>query len=156
MQKSVRPDTQGFTLLELLVAIAIIGIIVAFAYPSYMNYIRKGRRQTAINALNALQLDEEHYRANHPTYGTLNQLQSAYGDPVSDSAEYYTLAIELTKDSSGNVTGYIATATAKPGTTQVDDTAGNVSCAKLAVNQNQAIDSDTLGPLSTQKACWEQ
>ncbi len=44
-------STHGYTLVELLMAIVILGVIVAFAYPSYQNYVRKVNRIEAKLAL---------------------------------------------------------------------------------------------------------
>lgn len=52
----------GFTLAELMITVAIIGILSAFAYPSYMDFVRKGRRTEAKAALmESMQLFERHY-----------------------------------------------------------------------------------------------
>ncbi|HWU68036.1 MAG TPA: type IV pilin protein [Stenotrophobium sp.] len=144
--------SRGFTLIELMIVVAIAAILALIVYPSYVNSVRKSRRQDAINALNRLQLDQERYRANHPTYGGLADLTSAYGTAgVSGTTDdgYYTLTI-----TAPTATGYIATATAVAGTSQVDDSAGGVSCATLSVNQEQPVDSNPVQPLSAQKACW--
>ncbi|MEX6435586.1 type IV pilin protein, partial [Escherichia coli] len=39
-----RRSVQGFTLVELMVAVAVVGILAAVAYPSYSESVRKGRR----------------------------------------------------------------------------------------------------------------
>ena len=39
--------TRGFTLIEIIIAVTIIGILVAIAVPSYQNHLRKGRRAEA-------------------------------------------------------------------------------------------------------------
>lgn len=52
----------GFTLIELMVAVAIVGILASIAYPSYMDSVRKSRRADAKAALsNAAQALERHY-----------------------------------------------------------------------------------------------
>lgn len=58
----------GFSLSELLVVVAIISILAAFAYPSYQNYVKKERISVAYQALldNAHEL-ERHY-ANHANF----------------------------------------------------------------------------------------
>lgn len=52
----------GFTLIELMVVVVIIGILAAIAYPSYMDSVRKSRRADAKAALsNAAQALERYY-----------------------------------------------------------------------------------------------
>ncbi len=132
--------------------VGIVGILALIAYPNYMGSVRQSRRQGAITALNKLQLSQERYRAENPTYGSLSELVTAYGVTGTNGVTpdgYYTLSI-----TSPTASGYIATATAVAGTSQVDDTADGVSCASLSVNQDQPVDAGTGAPLSTQKACW--
>lgn len=47
----MKNNTHGFTLIELLIVVAIIGIISAFAYPSYQKSVTKSRRADAQGAL---------------------------------------------------------------------------------------------------------
>jgi type IV pilus assembly protein PilE len=54
---------QGFTLVELMIAVAIIGILAAVVYPSYQSHIRKSRRADAKVALAELALIQEDFRA---------------------------------------------------------------------------------------------
>lgn len=52
----------GFTLMELMIVVAIVGILAAIAYPSYMDSVRKSRRADAKAALsNAVQALERYY-----------------------------------------------------------------------------------------------
>ena len=64
----------GFTLIELMVTVAIIAILAAIAYPSYTEYVIRAKRSDAKAALLAAQLAEEKYRANHITYGSLGEI----------------------------------------------------------------------------------
>lgn len=66
---------RGFTLIELLVTIAIIGILAAFAIPSYTQYVLRAGRLDALSALSKVSVAQERYRLDHNGYATgLDQL----------------------------------------------------------------------------------
>lgn len=112
---------KGFTLIELMVVVAIIAILASIALPSYTEYVKKGRRVDAKNALSALQLAQEKYRGNNASYAEeLADLGVTNASPQG----FYVIAI-----SAGSATGYSATATATG--VQAADTA----CLKLTVTQ---------------------
>jgi len=63
------PDSQhGFTLIELMVTVAIAAILMAIAYPSYQSYIINGNRTDAEGALMAFTTAMERYKSDNSSY----------------------------------------------------------------------------------------
>ena len=59
---------RGFTLIELVIAIAIIAILAAVAIPSYSEYVRRGRITEAVSALSGMRVKMEQYFQDNRTY----------------------------------------------------------------------------------------
>lgn len=86
----------GFTLIELMITVAIVGILAALAYPSYEEYVAKSRRNEATNALlTGAQALERYYSANgrYTTTANGNLLPLVYPTQVPENGNaYYTVA----------------------------------------------------------------
>lgn len=65
-----RRTTVGFTLIELMIVVAVVGILAAVAYPSYSDSVRKGRRgQAKADLMELAQLAERHRTVNNTYAG---------------------------------------------------------------------------------------
>jgi type IV pilus assembly protein PilE len=137
-------ERRGFTLIELMITIAVLAIIAAVALPSYFDSIRKSRRADAINALTRAQQAQERFRANNAAYGPLfvNVNTATFAVAASGAASgvqtfdgpdgYYTVDVVNGSDSA---TGYTVLATAKAGTSQANDR--GCQCLQLAASGGQ-------------------
>jgi type IV pilus assembly protein PilE len=94
---------RGFTVVELMIVLVIIGILVALAYPSYVDYIRRARRGEAQQLLMNWSVNQEIWRSNHSTYASAADLPKPthdhydFPDPVT-SATAYTLEADAKED----------------------------------------------------------
>jgi type IV pilus assembly protein PilE len=96
---------RGFTLIELMVATTIAGILAAIAYPNFQAPLHKARRSDGIMALLQLQLRQEQWRSSHREYATsLDQL----GAEAQSSQRHYDLRVT---DSTPSGYTLLATAT---------------------------------------------
>jgi type IV pilus assembly protein PilE len=88
----------GLTLIELMIAVAVIGILVSIAVPSYQEYVRQGRRAAASAGILDIAQDLERWRVNSPTYancptGTGN---NQCGTPAVDNVSFAITAAATT------------------------------------------------------------
>lgn len=125
-----RRRIRGFTIIELMIALVIVGVLLSLAFPSLMGSIRKSRRAEAFTKLNAVQLAQERFRANSPTYaGNLTNDNAGsppgLGLPATTADGRYAIAV----DGAASDAAYAVSATPVVGSSQVDD--GN--CAQLRV-----------------------
>lgn len=62
----------GFTLIEVMITVAIVGILAAVAYPSYRDYVVRGSLADATNGLSAVRAQMERHYLDNRTYATAN------------------------------------------------------------------------------------
>lgn len=108
---------QGFTLIELMITVAIVAILATIAYPAYIRYLQQARRVDAQAGLSAIQLAQEKHKFNNSSYSTDLPTLGISSSTTPDG--YYTLAITT---GTASTTGYTATASAVSGTSQASDT----------------------------------
>jgi len=83
----------GFTLVELMIAVAIIGILASIAIPSYVEYVKKGRRASAQSHLMEIAQREQQYLLDARTYAS--SLTTLGVTTPADVANYYTIQVDV-------------------------------------------------------------
>ena len=78
-QKRTGVNTEGFTLIELMIVVAIVGILTAFAYPNYISYIDRSSRVDGMEKLNEVMAQQQRYVLRQRTY-TINLSNLGYAD----------------------------------------------------------------------------
>ena len=111
-------NVRGMTLIELLIVVAIVGILAAIAGPAWNDQVIKSRRADARNTLLAAQIEQEQYRANNLTYAT-SMSAMGMGSFDSTTRDYYRVEVV-----SADATGFLITAT--PNGNQANDSTCNV------------------------------
>jgi type IV pilus assembly protein PilE len=71
---------KGFSLIELLIVVAIVAVLAGLAYPSYAESVRRTKRIEAQYALVEMLQHEERYREEHRTYAPFSATDGATGD----------------------------------------------------------------------------
>ena len=88
----------GFTLIELMIVVAVIGIIAAIAYPSYIDSVRKSRRAEAKTALMEIAQKMESFYARNGRYtktdGSKPDLATDLNAPTESENGYYSMEID--------------------------------------------------------------
>ena len=135
----------GFTLIELMIVVAIIAILAAIGYPAYQDQVQKTRRSDGIAALSqAAQLQERWFSQNGTYSLTINDIGGS-GSPEG----FYTISVANpgTAGCSSNGNIYCFALTATPTGAQTNDT----RCANLTLS-NTGVKGNSGTLPSTD--CW--
>lgn len=131
----VNKHSAGFTLIEIVIVILIIGILSAIAFPAYNDYVERARRSDAKAALTELaQEAQRYYTANNSSY--IGFVPSYNQTPRDSGTKYYNLNPVLAAQT--------FTITAVPFNGQQFD-----DCGTLSINQLGAKTSD-----GGNDVCW--
>jgi type IV pilus assembly protein PilE len=144
---STRPPSAGFTLIELMIAVAIVAILAAVSLPGYTAYVQRGRLTEATSKLADHRTRLEQYFQDNRNYGPI---ATGCGVPVNASSSgYFTFNCVLTADPAA--------------TTQTDDQSyvvhavgvGAMTGFEFTVSQSGAKQTrGFVGASGLPAACW--
>ena len=118
-------NQHGFTLLELMIAMAVMAILAAVAMPAYTDYARRGMLVEATNNLSDMRVRMEQFYQDNRTYAGAGLNGCGVAAPPAGDARYFTYSCALdttagmaagqsyritaTGNASSNVTGFVFT-----------------------------------------------
>lgn len=144
--------SRGFTLIELMITVAVVGILAAIAYPSYQEQVRKSRRADAKSVLlQAAQWMERYYTENNrydqnlagTAVSTSFSTAGLTKSPVDGAAKYYDISLAAVARNT-----FTLNAAPTSGTDQTKD-----KCQTLTLTSTGVKDV-TGGATLTKEDCW--
>ncbi|MGE1092253.1 type IV pilin protein [Pseudomonas zeae] len=131
----MRRFNRGFTLIEIMIVIAIIGIVITIAAPSYTEYLKKGRRAEVVSLLSEQAQTLERFYTKNNVYTGITGL--------STGNDFYTITPTIADQT------FLLAATRKTGTSMATDKCGDFTLTNTGV---RSMNNATTG--LTTKDCW--
>ncbi len=145
----------GFTLIELMVTVVIVGILASVSVPSYLSYVRQGRRADAKTALLDLAGREERYFNTNNAYtvvpanlGYSTSSSTMTNVPVGTNNYYYQVTISVPG------TGLTAPSYSIIATPLTADQQKDTACATFYVDSTGAQTAKNSGGTVNTSNCW--
>ncbi len=147
-------NSAGFTLIELMIAVAIVAILIAIALPLYRNYVIRSKLVAGTNQLATTRAQLEQYYLDNRTYASVTTVTPNIPSPctstinVASSNNLFNVSCALTTVNNVANSGYLVTA---QGT-------GIVSGAQYTVDQTGAMTTvafpTSWGAVPASNGCW--
>ncbi|MFG6447474.1 pilin [Roseateles sp. BYS180W] len=83
MNRAIKSAQKGFTLIELMIVVAIVGILAAVALPAYQDYTRRARVAEGLSLASAAKLAVSEYKASNNVWPESNDVAGLGSDPIT-------------------------------------------------------------------------
>lgn len=136
---------KGFTLIELMIVVAIIGILAAIAIPNFLSYQAKARQSEAKTNLGGVYVSETAFFGEQGEYGNFTQIGYTLGSVSNAACAVCRYTYRIAASTSTTAVGAVATATTITGTTTPNTqgpVAGINGGGSFTVSTAGNIDSD--------------
>jgi len=143
-------NIKGFTLIELMIGVAILGILTTIAYPSYLDYVTRSNRSEGLRELMYVAgLEEQFYIDNHTYTDDMGDLFPGALKTIGTDHGWYVMSATI-----GNG-GASFTLTAIPQDTATAKQATNdTSCQSLSIDQTGRKTASDGASNDTTSLCW--
>lgn len=130
----------GFTMIELMIVVAIVTILASIALPAYQDYIRRSQVSEAFAELSSLRTSLEQYYQDNRSYANGGACGIAMPSSATGAVKYFTYACATTAAG-----GYLITATGS---------AGNATGNVYTVDDSNTKQTTSFKGNSVTKSCW--
>jgi type IV pilus assembly protein PilE len=137
-------NAKGFTLIEVLMVIALIGILAAIAVPAYNNYVIRGKLVDASTQLASARIQLEQFFQDYRAYDGSTGGTSPCTTLATNPTKYFTFACTTLTP-----TTYTVTATSK-----ADQGMGNAGAYVYTIDSNNAKATTKFAGSTSSFSCW--
>ena len=144
----------GFTLIELMITVAIMGILSAIIYPSYVKSVLKGKRADAkVEILRIAQLQEGYFAQNMSYANTLTKLGLAEDTIDSDQKEY-RITIGARSPSNCDGTNAIPCISYRLDATPLGGQVKDTECPRFTLSSSGRKGAGSSASAEQVRKCW--